>query len=218
MTRPSLLGSWIDVEAAAAAAETLCPAPAPPPRAGFGSADFLTVPPLPEEEPDTAPPPHLHGKLAALRERAERNGLVQKSPADEAGASEWAAFTVPLGSVPVRMRALGDWLDQITHPASLFISDGQGEPLVAFRGGHDLLAAAAVLADAARKARRHLPDEADSAAVHLSLGPGQILSIVTAQTSLGTLHAGLTTPGPLPAGAVREIARALKTAAAGDAA
>jgi hypothetical protein len=213
MTRSSLLGSWIDVEAATAAAETLCD---PLPReleAGVWAeaAVEAAVEDEPEEEPAReAPPAFLHGRLQALRERAERNGLVPPPPV--AGPVP-PPFAVPLGSLPVRVRALADWLNESFAPESLFVADDQGQALVEFRGGADLLAAAAVLAEAAAKARRHLPGAAGGAMVHLALGPGQVLSLVSVATALGPWHAGLTTAFPLSEADALDIVRSLQAAA-----
>jgi hypothetical protein len=209
MMRSSLLGSWIDVEAAAAAAETLYdPLPAVPSAGRLEHAE-----PAEESAWDRvcpAPPPQLRGRLQALRARAERNGLVAPPAAESP-----PPFAVPLGSLPVRVRALADWMYESFSPASLFVADAQGQPLVEFHGGASLLAAAAVLAEAAAKARRHLPGVEGAAMVHLVLSADQILSLVTAQTALGTWHAGLTTPRPLTEPAALELVHSLQAAAAG---
>ena len=78
-----------------------------------------------------------------------------------------------------------------------------------------MLAAAAVLAEAAAKARRHLPGAEGAAVVHLTLGPGQVLSLVSATTVLGAWHAGLTTALPLTEAAALDLAHSLQAAAAG---
>ena len=118
-------------------------------------------------------------------------------------------------SLPVRVRALADWMNESFEPESLFVADDQGQALVEFRGGASLLAAAAVLAEAAAKARRHLPGADGAAVVHLTLGPGQVLSLVSAATALGRWHAGLTTKGPMTEAAAIDIAQSLQAAAAG---
>ena len=166
-------------------------------------------------EPDdvtSPPPPRLHGRLRALRVRAERNGLVSPATATPSGRS---AFAVPLGSLPVRVRALADWMNECFEPMSLFVADDDGQALVEFRGGAALLAAATVLAEAAAKARRHLPGAAGAAVVHLTLGPAQVLSLVTSVTALGRWHAGLTMPVPLAEDAALELVHSLQAAAAG---
>jgi len=231
MTRSSLLGSWIDVAAATATAETLCEPPPAPAATGMPMDNRADVPavgapssgdipisapvtPFDAEEPVAgAAPPQLHGRLRALRERAVRNGLV---PAVAAAAVDRRPFRVPLGSLPVRVRALADWLNESFAPESLFVADDQGQALVEFRGGADLLAAASVLAEAAARARRHLPGAAGAAAVHFTLGPRQVLSLVTASTALGPWHAGLTTPWPLDEEAMLELVRSLQEAASGS--
>jgi len=216
MMRSSLLGSWIDVEAAAAAAETLCHAlpaetgPAAdqevrPDEAGGGEAE--------EEAVNEMPPARLHGKLSELRARAQRNGLLPVG----AGATgpEFSPFLVPLGSLPVRVRALADWLHESFGPEALFVVDDRGQPLVEFRGGADLLAAATVLAEAAVKARRHLPGGVEGALVHLTLGAGQVLSLVSVKTVLGPWQVGLTTAFPVSEGAALVMVRHVQAAAAG---
>ena len=220
--------------AATATAETLCEPPGAPTvaRAGGAAGGLAVGAPTTAEGPvgagpaaqvdhgstvdlpddaAGAPPPQLHGRLRALRERAERNGLV---PAAASGA-ERDPFRVPLGSLPVRVRALADWINESFGPESLFVADDQGQALVEYRGGADLLAAASVLAEAAARARRHLPGAEGAAVVHFTLGPRQVLSLVTARTVLGPWHAGLTTPWPLDEEAVMELVRSLQDAASG---
>ena len=244
--RSSLLGSWIDVEAAAAAAETLC---VPPPVVAAASEvsallepvpvasneSFVSVaPPVRPSEKDAmnevpgveasnetpvmeasneTPPPQLHGRLSALRARAERNGLVSVVPVVVGG--ERPVFAVPLGSLPVRVRALADWINEVFLPESLFVADEQGQSLVEFGGGAQLLAAASVLAEAAAKARRHLPGEAGASMVHLALGGGQVLSLVSVATVMGGWHAGLTTVSPLTEADALAMADHLQATAAG---
>ena len=279
--RSSLLGSWIDVEAAAAAAETLC-APPPVVVAAEVSALFEPVPvasnesfvsvapPVRSSERDATnetlgvdatnetlvgdatnetlgvevsndtpgveatndtpgveatnetlvmeasnetPPPQLHGRLSALRARAERNGLVSVVPVVVGG--ERPVFAVPLGSLPVRVRALADWINEVFLPESLFVADEQGQSLVVFGGGAQLLAAASVLAEAAAKARRHLPGEAGASMVHLALGGGQVLSLVSVATVMGGWHVGLTTVSPLTEADALAMADHLQATAAG---
>ena len=252
--RSSLLGSWIDVEAAAAAAETLC-APPPVVVAAEVSALFEPVPvasnesfvsvapPVRSSERDATnetlgvevsndtpgveatnetlvmeasnetPPPQLHGRLSALRARAERNGLVSVVPVVVGG--ERPVFAVPLGSLPVRVRALADWINEVFLPESLFVADEQGQSLVEFGGGAQLLAAASVLAEAAAKARRHLPGEAGASMVHLALGGGQVLSLVCVATVMGGWHVGLTTVSPLTEADALAMADHLQATAAG---
>ena len=278
--RSSLLGSWIDVEAAAAAAETLCvphpvvaasasallePVPvasnesfvsvAPPVRPSERDVsneapvtDVSNDTPVIEASNDTpaieasnetpvmeasnetpvmeasnetlvmeasneTPPPQLHGRLSALRARAERNGLVSVVPVVVGG--ERPVFVVPLGSLPVRVRALADWINEVFLPESLFVADEQGQSLVEFGGGAQLLAAASVLAEAAAKARRHLPGEAGASMVHLALGGGQVLSLVSVATVMGGWHAGLTTVSPLTEADALAMADHLQATAAG---
>ena len=260
--RSSLLGSWIDVEAAAAAAETLCvphpvvaasasallePVPvasnesfvsvAPPVRPSERDVsneapvtDVSNDTPVIEASNDTpaieasnetpvmeasneTPPPQLHGRLSALRARAERNGLVSVVPVVVGG--ERPVFAVPLGSLPVRVRALADWINEVFLPESLFVADEQGQSLVEFGGGAQLLAAASVLAEAAAKARRHLPGEAGASMVHLALGGGQVLSLVSVATVMGGWHVGLTTVSPLTEADALAMADHLQATAAG---
>lgn len=260
--RSSLLGSWIDVEAAAAAAETLCvphpvvaasasallePVPvasnesfvsvAPPVRPSERDVsneapvtDVSNDTPVIEASNDTpaieasnetpvmeasneTPPPLLHGRLSAVRARAERNGLVSVVPV--VAGVERPVFVVPLGSLPVRVRALADWINEVFLPESLFVADDQGQSLVEFGGGAQLLAAASVLAEAAAKARRHLPGEAGASMVHLALGGGQVLSLVSVATVMGGWHAGLTTSSPLTEADALAMADHLQATAAG---
>lgn len=210
------------MEAATAAAETLCSPPHPEGGTVARLAAGADLKPAGRafEEPvaggdesmAVAPPPRLHGRLQALRARAERNGLVSSPPPGELARRPFAA---PLGSLPVRVRALADWMNECFDPEALFVADDLGQPLVEFRGGAKLLAAATVLADAAAKAQRHLPGAAEAAVVHLTLGQGQVLSLVSAGTVLGRWHAGLTTQSPISEPAARELAQSMCAAAAG---
>ena len=165
------------------------------------------------EASNETPPPQLHGRLSALRARAERNGLVSVVPVVVGG--ERPVFAVPLGSLPVRVRALADWINEVFLPESLFVADEQGQSLVEFGGGAQLLAAASVLAEAAAKARRHLPGEAGASMVHLALGGGQVLSLVSVATVMGGWHVGLTTVSPLTEADALAMADHLQATAAG---
>ena len=165
------------------------------------------------EASNETPPPQLHGRLSALRARAERNGLVSVVPVVVGG--ERPVFVVPLGSLPVRVRALADWINEVFLPESLFVADEQGQSLVEFGGGAQLLAAASVLAEAAAKARRHLPGEAGASMVHLALGGGQVLSLVSVATVMGGWHVGLTTVSPLTEADALAMADHLQATAAG---
>jgi hypothetical protein len=165
------------------------------------------------EASNETPPPQLHGRLSALRARAERNGLVSVVPVVVGG--ERPVFAVPLGSLPVRVRALADWINEVFLPESLFVADEQGQSLVEFGGGAQLLAAASVLAEAAAKARRHLPGEAGASMVHLALGGGQVLSLVSVATVMGGWHVGLTTVSPLTEADALAMADYLQATAAG---
>jgi hypothetical protein len=148
-----------------------------------------------------------------LRARAERNGLVSVVPVVVGG--ERPVFVVPLGSLPVRVRALADWFNEVFLPESLFVADDQGQSLVEFGGGAQLLAAASVLAEAAAKARRHLPGEAGASMVQLALGGGHVLSLVSVATVMGRWHAGLTTVSPLTEADALVMADHLQATAAG---
>ena len=128
---------------------------------------------------------------------------------------EGPVFVVPLGSLPVRVRALADWINEVFLPESLFVADDQGQSLVEFGGGAQLLAAASVLAEAAAKARRHLPGEAGASMVQLALGGGQVLSLVSVATVMGRWHAGLTTVSPLTEADALAMADHLQATAAG---
>jgi hypothetical protein len=165
------------------------------------------------EASNETPPPLLHGRLSALRARAERNGLVSVVPVVVGG--ERPVFVVPLGSLPVRVRALADWINEVFLPESLFVADDQGQSLVEFGGGAQLLAAASVLAEAAAKARRHLPGEAGASMVQLALGGGQVLSLVSVATVMGRWHVGLTTVSPLTEADALAMADHLQATAAG---
>jgi hypothetical protein len=218
----SLLGSWIDLDAATDTARKLClpQPPAPPARPSSPEADEDRPTPEPSS---TQPPPALQRRLDDIRGKAERNGLLAREsrPAHPAAAHPPSAvagtaldpFRVPCGPLTARVRALADWMYESFSPGTLFVADDQGQPLVDFPGSGDLLAAAAVLADAVQRARRHLPGELGTEVVHLPLAPDQVLSLVSSQTTLGTFQAGLTTTTPLEPEAVRLLARALKKAA-----
>ncbi len=212
-----------------AAPEAFVP-PAPPRLAPAGT----------EEEPNLQPPPRLHHRLAETRARALKSGLLAEPPASSGPDGESAPppapastpaspfttvraapsppppFQVPLGSLPVRARALTDWLREHFQLDALFIADDQGQPLAEWGGGGDLLAAASVLAEAARRARRHLPHEPTASVVHLPLGPARMLSLIGAETALGPWHAGLTASFPIPDAGARLIARGLKKIAEGE--
>lgn len=138
------------------------------------------------------------------------------SPFAIAAPSVPPPFQVPLGSLPVRVRALADWLREQFAPESLFIADDQGQPLLEWRGGGEWLAAASLLAEAAERAQRHLPQEPAGTVLHLPLGSGKSLSLVGGETPLGYWRAGLVSAQPLQDQQARLVARALKKVAEGE--
>lgn len=209
-------------------------------------ADFLSSAP---------PPAGLRARLAAIRDRATRTGLLHAAPerpplpleepdwpraatvphqpsppiaaspaepspaesAEEAPLSlvslahDWSLrpYVPPLGPLNLRVRALADWLREGLAPTSLFVADGQGGPLVEFDASGDFIAAATLLADAARRARQHLPAE-DTGPLYLEVGAHGVLTVVSVDTSLGIFHLGIAAAAPLPRDVSRLAARALK--------
>ncbi len=240
MTPSSLLGSWIDVEAAASLARDLCPPdPASPAPAETGAPEVASTSFLPApahsgaSEPPATPPPQLTGRLEEIRERARRNGLLEKTPAvppatrpvQAPGEMSTAApvsrpapepFLVPLGPLGTRLRAFADWVEEGFAPDAHFVADEQGRALVDFRGSEELLAASSLLAEAAQRARKHLPDDTTTAVIHVPIGKGRTLTLVSSETLLGRWNAGILSRAEISPEGVRLVARALKKAAEPD--
>jgi len=254
MTPSSLLGSWIDMEAAAMLARDLCTpdrsrSAAAPLRflveTSFlketGAAEPSEVFARPEGSAPTSAPA-LHSRLTEIKERARKNGLLgedetlassadaevspaptqtvrasaeRRVPSTENPAASGAPrpFIAPLGTMMTRLRALADWMHESFAPQALFVTDEQGQPLAEFRCGAELLAASSLLAEAAQRARKHLPDDLTTAVIHVPLAPELTLSLVTSETVLGRWNAGLTSRMPLDPHSVRALARAVKKTA-----
>lgn len=186
--------------------------PVPPPPAPVVPVPASAPAPAQMSAPDSAPAP------AASSDPEVPPGFPPgfASPFALAAPSVPPPFQVPLGSLPVRVRALTDWLREQFAPESLFIADDQGQPLLEWRGGGEWLAAASLLAEAAKRAQRHLPQEPAGTVLHLPLGNGKALSLVGGETPLGYWRAGLVSAQPLNDQQARMVARALKKVAEGE--
>ena len=250
--RCSLLGSWIDLNAAASAARDLCPpeflpaspddllpaGPMPLSPGDLNLADDYQVDRFPSATTPAAPAAAIHSRLTEIRERAERAGLLAavagesgaaglpataapaattpppRDPTPESAGGLTAAvprFVPPLGPLNFRIHAFAHWLRQAFCARTVFVTDAQGRPLVEFEALPGVVAGAIVMADAAIKARRHFVSPNDSAVpVHVDLGPGATLTLITTEIRGALFHTGLVLREPLEAESARSVARALR--------
>jgi len=194
----------------------------------FHTPDHFAQAPFPDPESSASLP--LRQLLRSIREKAELSGLITHSSQPAAPQAQPAAapasaplsadpplplpatpFTPPLGTLATRVRALADWIRRQTSTDELFIADSQGNPVTDRPASPELVTAALVVADSARRALQHLPQAGD-AAIHIDLPDDRRLCIISTPTSLGSFCLGLVTSAPLAARTAQRFRLALRTA------
>ncbi len=183
--------------------------------------------------PDTGERVKVRDMLKSLRQRAEETGLlgnrapklapeappdtepgpVAKAPEPEATPPltrgvPW--FTPPVGPLGTRLRAFIDWLRRQVTCSEVWIVDAQGSPITDIAAATpELGGAAALLADAARRALKHIPG-AGEGSVQLDLPADLKLSVIDTGTASGNFCLCLVLGEPLPARSADRLRRALR--------
>lgn len=126
-------------------------------------------------------------------------------------------FNPPAGPLGTRIRAFVDWLRREVECAHVFITDNQGQPMTDRDDAEspEVIAGAVLLAEAARRALKHLPENTDGA-VHLDMPGDRKLCIIDTPTSYGTFCLGMLLPEALAARAADRLRRALRRTVEGE--
>lgn len=163
---------------------------------------------------------------------ASASGMTASSAGSAAHASPAAAeeesnalpprrtvpwFNPPAGPLGTRIRAFVDWLRREVECAHVFITDNQGQPMTDRDDAEspEVIAGAVLLAEAARRALKHLPESTDGA-VHLDMPGDRKLCIIDTPTSYGTFCLGMLLPEALAARAADRLRRALRRTVEGE--
>jgi hypothetical protein len=221
------LGSWIDAETVSGLGKDLTTPPVaragstPQPLTKLSAEDFR----LPEHYlPAAFPSPEneerdkVREMLRQVRSRAEQTGLVTgvdgteapAAPADTPPLSRSVPFfTPPSGPLATRLRAFIDWLRRQVPCQEVFIVDQQGRPASDRESPPELVTAAVLVSEAARRALQHVPS-AGEGAVHLDLPEERKLCVVDTVTTSGAFFLGLVVTEALSARSSDRLRRALK--------
>jgi len=226
------LGSWIDAETVSGLGKELTAAPlagaARPGAAALPltklSADDFRLPenylpaPFPaggeNEERDK-----MSETLRHVRQRAEASGLIPADgtaplpdPAPEPTPPlnrSVAYFNPPAGPLATRLRAYIDWLRRQVPCQEIFIVDSQGSPASDRPASAEIITAAVLVSEAARRALKHLPSTVEGA-VHLDIPDERKLCVIDTVTTSGPFFLGLVLTEALSARTSDRLRRALK--------
>lgn len=152
---------------------------------------------------------------AAVEGGAERERLAEEE--EESGEVVVPAFAAPLGTLSTRVRAFMDWVRRQVTSHDLFIADGQGNPVTDRGATVELVTAALLMAEAARKALRHFAsaDEGGGGVV-LDLPDERKLCVIGADTTHGVFCLGLVLDDALAPRVAQRFRQALKKAIESD--
>ena len=192
-------------------------------------------PALAEVEMGAVGPVPIRELLRNLREKADRAGLMPGARGvvrvaeagvvrerlageeEESGEVVVPAFAAPLGTLSTRVRAFMDWVRRQVTSHDLFIADGQGNPVTDRGATVELVTAALLMAEAARKALRHFEsaDEGGGGVV-LDLPDERKLCVIGADTTHGVFCLGLVLDDALAPRVAQRFRQALKKAIESD--
>ena len=136
---------------------------------------------------------------------------------DESGEAMVPVFAAPLGTLSTRVRAFMDWVRRQVTSHDMFIADGQGNPVTDRGATVELVTAALLMAEAARKALRHFAsaDEGGGGVV-LDLPDERKLCVIGADTTHGVFCLGLVLDDALAPRVAQRFRQALKKAIESD--
>lgn len=232
------LGSWIDPQLMAGAAQDLAGRASlaeefallltgPNEASALKLDDFSRPAELPTEEKVK-----VRSLLEDVKRRASRSGLLNQGgaaakgpiPAVKSSPSDQDAilsrrglpfFVPPIGPLATRIRAFMDWLKRQVVAESMFIVDAQGCPVTDVEPSAEILAGAILLADAARRAARHVPSTGEGA-LHVDLPHGRKLCIIHTETNYGHFCLGIIGQDPLVPQTADRLRSALKRTVESD--
>jgi hypothetical protein len=152
---------------------------------------------------------------AAVEGGVERERLAGEE--EESGEVVVPAFAAPLGTLSTRVRAFMDWVRRQVTSHDLFIADGQGNPVTDRGATVELVTAALLMAEAARKALRHFEGAgAGGGRGGLDLPDERKLCVIGADTTHGVFCLGLVLDDALAPRVAQRFRQALKKAIESD--
>lgn len=161
------------------------------------SVPLESLPPaLPKDsELPTGSPEALVHRLAAVRQRAQRSGLIggnsQATP-----QNTFQPFSPPADTMAVRLTLLLDWIIDQFNAQHACLADPHGESLTEISLPEGFAAAAALHAEALHRSFVDARFEASNA-VHSALDNGQVLTVISAPTQEGLFSIALLRTAPL---------------------
>ena len=184
------------------------------------SADDFRLPenylPAPFPGPEAAGQDQVRQLLRSIRRKAEHSGLIAPAapgsepaprpipPAATAPMAPAAAlpaapplfptvpyFAPPIGPLGTRIRAYIDWIRRQITCQEVFIVDAKGDPVSERAAAAELVTAAVLMAESARRALKHLPATATEGGVHLDLPDDRKLCVIDTLTNHGAFCLGL---------------------------
>lgn len=222
------LGSWIDAETISGLGKELTTpataraAAAPMPLTKLSADDFRLPEhylPAPFPAPENEERDKMRDMLRQVRQRAEQSGLVPGADGAEPPAGIPAGipplnrsgdyFHPPIGPLATRLRAFMDWLRRQIPCQEVFIVDHQGSPASDREAPAELVTAAVLVSEAARRALQHLPASAEGA-VHLDLSEERKLCVIDTATSAGPFFLGMVMSEAIGARSSDRLRRALR--------
>lgn len=149
---------------------------------------------------------------------AVEDGVVRERLAgEESGEVVVPVFAAPLGTLSTRVRAFMDWVRRQVTSHDLFIADGQGNPVTDRGATVELVTAALLMAEAARKALRHFESADESGGgVVLDLPDERKLCVIGVDTTHGVFCLGLVLDDALAPRVAQRFRLALKKAIESD--
>ncbi len=132
------------------------------------------------------------------------------SPAPKPAPKPKNRFVAPEGSIEVKANALLAWINREFACHAAFVADEHGLPVVESGTQIEFLAATATLMSTVRDTLVIFPDAL--AHVTVTIGPGQFLSFLLAESSWGPLGVGIVSQQSPPMDALISLADAVNAA------
>lgn len=155
---------------------------------------------LPPTTPGLRKPPALVQRLEALKERAERSGLIgngtNASPGPATPARHSPEFVPPEESLTARLSALENWMRQCAGARHVCLADHRGEALTNGAAPEELAAAASLLADAMHRSLTEA-GFALGGMLHAQTSPAGWLSVIAVDTPDGLFSIAIQAEAPL---------------------
>lgn len=122
------------------------------------------------------------------------------------------SLSTPQGYLMERLTAYGQWLQRAVSAKAFFVADREGELLIDQIQSPKLLQVARTLAQASWTANRQAGARESVGSLHVKLGAGSVMEVLTVDSRYGPLILGVVVPGLLPVATVGVVAKSLEKA------